>query len=80
MTKLNVIAMTKFLRSKGWAFRRALDTARTVRDLATSGMLPSADTLLVSTSGAESVTILQMELAGGVVRLATTTVTLAIEA
>ena len=68
MTKLNTIAMTKFLRTKGWAFRRALDTARAVRDLAANGTLPPADAL-VSSSAGEAVTILQMEIAGGVVRL-----------
>jgi len=71
MTQLNVISMTRFLRTKGWPFRRALDTARAVRDLATSGMLPSGDVVVTSTAGAAPVTILQMEIAGGVVRLAT---------
>ena len=68
MTTLNIIAMTRFLRSKGWNFRRALDTARAVRDLAANGTLPPADAL-VSSSAGEPVSILQMEIAGGVVRL-----------
>ena len=68
MTTLNIIAMTRFLRSKGWNFRRALDTARAVRDLAANGTLPPADVALTSSTG-QAVTILQLEIAGGVVRL-----------
>ena len=70
MTKLNIIAMTKFLRTKGWPFRRALDTARAVRDLASNGTLPPADVIIAaSVKGAAPVSILQLEIAGGVVRL-----------
>ena len=68
MTKLNVIAMTRFLRAKGWHFRRALDTARSVRDLAANGTLPPGDATVISTTGVP-VTILQLEIAGGVVRV-----------
>jgi len=64
---MNVIAITKHLRSKGWEVRKAFDTARTVKDLADAGMLPPGDVLISSTSG--SVTIRELEIAGGVVRL-----------
>jgi len=76
MTQLNVIAMTRFLRSKGWAFRRALDTARAVRDLAANGTLPPADCVVTGTG--EPVTILQLEIAGGVVRLTLVPLTVAL--
>jgi len=68
MTTLNIIAMTRFLRDRGWAFRHALETARAVRDLASNGTLPGADVVVCSSAG-EPVTILQLETAGGVVRL-----------
>lgn len=72
MTQLNVIAMTRFLRSKGWPFRPALDTARAVRTLANNGTLPAADINVMGPAGSEPVTILQLEIAGGVVRLTLT--------
>ena len=73
MNRLSVIAMTRFLREKGWPFRRALEMARTVRDLATAGTLPRGDIRLFSSTGeGDPVTILQLEIAGGVVRLETT--------
>ena len=70
MTKLNVIAVTRFLRTeKSWPFRAAFDTARAVRDLAANGNLPQAGVIILGAGGGEDVTILQLEIAGGVVRL-----------
>lgn len=81
MTSLNTIRMTRFLRSKGWPFRRALDTARAVRDLADNGTLPPADAVVTPLAAdAEPVTILQLEIAGGVVRLGTTPIRWAVAA
>ena len=69
MTQLNIIAMTRFLRAKGWPFLRALELSRTVRDLATSGVLPTAETVIVPEGPGAAVTVREMEVAGGVVRL-----------
>ena len=68
---LNVIAIARYLRQdKGWEFRSALATARSVRDLADAGTLPHSGTIIVPEVGQE-VYILQMEVAGGLVRLET---------
>ena len=72
ITQLNIIAMTRFLRAKGWPFLRALELSRTVRDLATSGVLPTAETVIVPEGPGAAVTVREMEVAGGVVRLSLT--------
>ena len=68
--QLNVISMTRFLRNaKGWPFLRALELARTVRELATGGVLPSGETVILPEGPGATLTIRELEIAGGVVRL-----------
>lgn len=71
MATMNLIRMTKLLRSREWDFSAALSVARYVKRLQEAGTLPPAEAEIVPELGSpgQPVTVRELEEAGGIVRL-----------